>query len=119
MKAGINITTIIEKRINDIQLIAISGRIDVISAKDLEVILNNAIDNKSKIIFDLSETEYISSTGLRVLLVAQKEIREKKGEMRFASPQPLIRNILDISGLSNIFSIHHNLKDAMDSLGSK
>ncbi len=103
------------KNINNIQVIAISGRIDVISANDLEIFLNNVIGNNSRMIFDLSETEYISSSGLRVLIATLKILEKKNGEMRLASLQPLIRNILDISGLSNIFSIHHNLKAAMDS----
>jgi len=106
---------ITDKNINNIQVITISGRIDVISANDLEIFLNNAIGNNSRMIFDLSETEYISSSGLRVFLATLKILTKKNGEMRLASLQPVIRNILDISGLSNIFLIHHNLKEAMDS----
>jgi len=106
---------ITDKNINNIQVITISGRIDLISANDLEIFLNNAIGNNSRMIFDLSETEYISSSGLRVLLATLKILNKKNGEMRLASLQPVIRNILDISGLSNIFSIYHNLKEAMDS----
>jgi len=107
------------KNINNIQVIAISGRIDVISANDLEIFLNNVIGNNSRMIFDLSETEYISSSGLRVLIATLKILEKKNGEMRLASLQPLIRNILDISGLSNIFSIQQNLKAAMDSFDEK
>jgi anti-sigma B factor antagonist len=106
---------ITDKIINNIQVITISGRIDVISAKDLEIFLDNALDKNSRMIFDLSETEYISSSGLRVFLATLKTLNKKNGEMKLASLQPVIRNILDISGLSNIFSIHHNLKEAMDS----
>lgn len=106
---------ITEKSINNIQVIAISGRIDVMSANDLEIFLNKVTGGNSRMIFDLSETEYISSSGLRVFLATLKMLKKKNGEMRLASLQPVIRNILDISGLSNIFSIHHNLKEAMDS----
>ena len=106
---------ITDKNINNIQVITMSGRIDVVSANDLEIFLNNAIGKNSRMIFDLSETEYISSSGLRVFLATLKILNKKNGEMRLASLQPVIRNILDISGLSNIFSIHHNLKEAMDS----
>ncbi len=106
---------ITDKNINNIQVITISGRIDVVSANDLEIFLNDAIGKNSRMIFDLSETEYISSSGLRVFLATLKILNKKNGEMRLASLQPVIRNILDISGLSNIFSIHHNLKEAMES----
>jgi anti-sigma B factor antagonist len=110
-----NIMKIIEKKINNIQVIAISGRVDVISANDLEIFLNSAISDNSRMIFDLSDMQYISSSGLRVFLAALKTLKTKNGEMRLASLQPVVRNILDISGLSNIFSIHHNLKEAMNS----
>ncbi|MCX6674835.1 MAG: STAS domain-containing protein [Methanothrix sp.] len=113
------IMKITEKNINDIEVIAISGRIDVISAKDLETFIDGIIDNNSRIVFDLEDTEYISSSGLRVFLATLKRLKKKNGEMRLASPQPIIRNILDISGLSSIFVINHNLKDALDSFDSK
>lgn len=106
---------ITERNINSIQVIAITGRVDVISANDLEVFLNDTVGNNSKMVFDLSDTEYISSSGLRVFLSALKMIKKRNGEMKLASLQPVIRNILDISGLSNIFAIYHNIKDAMDS----
>jgi anti-sigma B factor antagonist len=112
------IMKITEKKINDIEVIAISGRIDVISAKDFETFVNDIIDNNSRIVFDLEDTEYISSSGLRVFLATLKRLKKENGEMRLASPQPTIRNILDISGLSNIFVINPNLKDAMDSFDS-
>ena len=110
---------ITEKNINDIEVIAVSGRIDVISAKDLETFIDGIIDNNSRIVFDLEDTEYISSSGLRVFLATLKILKKKNGEMRLASPQPIIRNILDISGLSSIFVINHNLKDALDSFDPK
>jgi anti-sigma B factor antagonist len=106
---------ITEKNLNNIQVIAISGRVDVISANDLEIFINNSICDNSRMIFDLSDMEYISSSGLRVFLAALKILKKKNGEMRLASLQPVVKNILDISGLSNIFSIHHNLKEAIDS----
>ena len=110
---------ITERDIDNIQVIAISGRIDVISANDLEIHLNNVIRKNSRMVFDLSDTEYISSSGLRVFLAALKMMKTIDGEMKLASLQPVIRNILDISGLSNIFSIYHNLNEAIDSFKAK
>jgi anti-sigma B factor antagonist len=110
---------ITEKDIDNIRVIAISGRVDVISADDLEMYLNNALRDNSQMVFDLSDTEYISSSGLRVFLAALKMMKTRECEMKFASLQPVIKNILDISGLSNIFSIYHNLNEALDSFKAK
>jgi anti-anti-sigma factor len=106
---------ITEKKIEDILLIAISGKIDIVSTKDLEIFLDQAIYKSSKIVFDMAETEYINSSGLRILLAAIKRFKQNNGEMRLASPRPLIKNIFDISGLSNIFSIYQTLQEAIDS----
>jgi anti-sigma B factor antagonist len=52
-------------------LMAISGRIDSVSSEELESAINEALQDRSRIILDLDDTEYISSSGLRVLLTAQ------------------------------------------------
>lgn len=55
---------------------------------------------------------------LNILLVALKEARVKSGDIKMASPQIVVRNILEISGLSNLFSIYRNRKEAVDSFRS-
>ncbi len=107
---------ITDKKIDNISVIAVSGRIDSNASKDFETVLNQAIDTNSKIIIDLEDTEYISSSGLRVLLASLKMLRQKKGEMRLTSLQPVVRDVFEISGLSRLFSINKNLDEAVNSL---
>jgi anti-sigma B factor antagonist len=105
-----------ERKIDDIIIVAISGRIDISSSKELDEYLDKVVDSKSKVILDLSDTEYISSSGLRVILVALKKSKKNKGSFNLASPQLMVRNVLEISGLSNVFSIYRDLDEAINGL---
>ena len=55
--------------------------------------------------FDFSELEYISSAGLRVLMMAQKAMMASGGEMEIASPNDMVRSVFDMTGMSSIFNI--------------
>jgi anti-sigma B factor antagonist len=109
---------IAEKIVEDITIVAISGRIDLMTSKELKAALDGIVGTSPRIIIDLTDTEYVSSSGLRILMVALKEARERDGDIKLASPQVVVRNILEISGLSNLFSIHRSPKEAVDSFQS-
>ena len=95
--------------IDNIPIIAVSGRIDATTSKDLETALNDQIDqNNNKIVVDLAGVEYISSVGLRVLLAALKKVKPGQGDIKLASLQPFVREVFEITGFTKLFSIHPN-----------
>ena len=94
-------------------LMSISGRIDSNYSGDLESSLNKAINEHSRIIMDLKDTEYISSSGVRVLLAGKKMLGEKNGEMILTSLQPVVRDVFEIAGLARLFLIKKNREDAL------
>ncbi len=71
-----NITATIE---NKICTLSVEGRIDTLTAPQLEQAFAENADKCDKIIFDLAKTEYISSAGLRVIIVAHREMEKKDG----------------------------------------
>ena len=102
------------KDMNDgICLMSISGRIDSNYSVDLEKALNRAVDEYSRIIMDLKDAEYISSSGMRVLLAVKKTLREKNGEIILISLQPVVRDVFEIAGLARLFSIKKSWEDAL------
>ena len=102
------------KDMNDgICLMSISGRIDSNYSGDLERALNKAINEYSRIIMDLKDAEYISSSGMRVLLAVKKTLREKNGEIILISLQPVVRDVFEIAGLARLFSIKKSWEDAL------
>ena len=97
--------------VNSFTAVQISGRIDTITAPDFENnIMKLMSDGVSKLIFDCSKLDYVSSSGLRVFLMAQKKISTIKGELKVCCLQPAIKEIFDISGFSQIFSIEDTIE---------
>ena len=84
--------------------LALRGRLDTTTAPELEAELKNSIEGIDGLEFDLSDLDYISSAGLRVLLAAQK-IMNRQGEMRVTRVNDTIAEIFDITGFSEILTI--------------
>lgn len=82
----------------------IEGRLDTNSAGQLEEEIFSSLDGISKLTLDLEKLDYISSSGLRVLLRAQKEM-ERRGSMELAHVGSAIMDILDVTGFSDILTI--------------
>jgi len=100
-------------KINQIEIFEISGRIDANNAKDFENVLTQSIEEgATKMIADLTNLEYISSSGLRVFLFIAKKIG-KNGFIYLCSLQPQVSQIFNISGFNNIFSIFENKEVAL------
>lgn len=95
----------ISKTPNDTEMvIALKGRLDTLTAPQLEEELNLATEGASCLVFDFTELEYISSAGLRVLLSAQKTMNAK-GSMTVKNVSDEIREIFDVTGFSDILTI--------------
>lgn len=84
-------------------ILAPAGRIDTNTSPELEDAL--VYDGVNEIVFDFSAVEYISSAGLRVLMTAQKAMMAAGGKMTVKSPNTMVRNVLDMTGMSSIFTI--------------
>ena len=84
--------------------VALKGRLDTVTAPDLEAALNGALAGVGQLSFDLTDLEYMSSAGLRVLLTAQKTMN-KQGSMIVTGVNDTIREIFDLTGFSDILTI--------------
>ena len=94
----------IAKKIEGAKLtLAVEGRLDTNTAPDLEAELK--LDGVKEIAFDLAGLEYISSAGLRVLMTAQKAMMACGGAMTISSPNAMVRDVFDMTGMSGIFTI--------------
>ena len=83
----------------------LEGRLDTITAPKLQDVLIPAFDEAEKIILDFSRLAYISSAGLRVLLMGQKKANEKNIPMTIKGVPEVIMEIFDITGFSDILTI--------------
>ena len=95
----------INKSANESELtVWLKGRLDTLTAPQLEDSLKEDLDNVTAIVLDLEELEYISSAGLRVLLSAQKTM-SVKGTMVLRNVSEEIHEIFDVTGFSDILTI--------------
>lgn len=84
--------------------IAIEGRVDTVTAPELEKSVNESIDSVESIVLDFAKVEYISSAGLRVLLSTHKSMM-KKGGMKIVNAGEDIMEIFEVTGFSDILTI--------------
>ena len=95
----------INKELNGNALaIVLEGRLDTITAPELEAALNESLDGVQALSFDFAKLEYISSAGLRVLLAAQKRMN-KQGTMVVSNVNETIMEIFEVTGFNDILTI--------------
>jgi anti-anti-sigma factor len=106
----ITIRGITEMQINKTQIaeklvFALEGRLDTATAPSLQEALVPAFDGAQKIELDLSKLEYVSSAGLRVLLIGQKTAQEKNASMVLVGVSDEVMEVLEMTGFTNILTI--------------
>ena len=84
--------------------IALEGRLDTVTAPELEAELKASLGGVTELVFNLEKLEYLSSAGLRVLLSAQKQM-SKQGEMTVTNVNETIMEIFEVTGFSDILTI--------------
>jgi anti-sigma B factor antagonist len=102
-------------------LLTIKGRVDSASSPQLEQALEAAHDRGIyKIVLDLSELEYMSSSGFRALIAAQRASKSHHhGEVVLAGLPEQIRPALDMAGFAELFEIFDRLQAAQDYINSR
>lgn len=89
---------------SDITVVKVDGRLDTVTAPELEAKLQEVYANVKSLEFDFSDLEYISSAGLRVLLGAQKTMN-KIGQMVVKNVASAVMEVFEITGFSDILTI--------------
>ena len=94
----------IEKKSSDGKLtLKVVGRLDTNTTPELEAEMK--LDGVTDVVFDFAGLEYISSAGLRLLLTAQKTVMAVGGKVTVASPNAMVKGVLDMTGLSSVFEM--------------
>ena len=83
--------------------ITVSGRVDTVTSPELAAALK--LGDATCVVIDLKDVPYMSSAGIRILLTAYKTMHGKGGELLLANVQATVREVLDITGFSDIFNI--------------
>ena len=110
------------QRLVDVFVVAPVGQIDHPNAQRLQQalapVLEAAALSKSALVFDFAGVEYISSVGLRVLLMAAKEVRARNARIAVAALQPVVKEIFDIARFNHVLEIFPTVHAALEQLSA-
>lgn len=100
----------------DTVIAAVSGRVDSVNATSFEQELSKAMEGgSSRLVVDCGELSYISSAGLRILLLAVKKTRAQGGGVALCQVQDHVREVLEVSGFTRIMTVRDTIDQALDS----
>ena|SRR5436190_12138926 len=98
---------IAEARVDGIVAVAPAGRIDTTTAPALEHYLIDLFTRgERRIVIDFSGVEYISSAGLRVLLLVARRVREMDGRLGLCAMGDTVRQVFQLAGFLPLFAVH-------------
>jgi anti-sigma B factor antagonist len=106
-----------EETVGGVHLVSASGRLDSGSAGALEAVLPARVQAHDKVLLSLSDVAYVSSAGLRVLLIGAKAARANGHKLVLSGLAPSVREVFDISGFTSIFAIEPDVDSALAALG--
>ena len=105
-----------ESRKGEISIFELEGRLDSVTSSQLEKSLLSRLQAGDKnLIIDFARVDYISSAGLRVLLMAAKKARTAGGKVALSALASNVQEVFDIAGFTNIFAIYESYSDALSS----
>jgi anti-anti-sigma factor len=94
------------------------GRLDSITAPAFETLVRGCLaGGHRRIVIDLDAVDYVSSAGLRVLLVAAKALKAERGQIALCRVKSTVMEVLRISAFDRIFTILPSLEQAVAQLG--
>jgi anti-sigma B factor antagonist len=99
----------------DSAIVAVAGDADLHSSPELRDRLTDLMDEGvTRVVLDLSETTFVDSMALGVLLGTVKRLRTTGGHLDLVVPRPDIRRIFEITMLDRVFDLHATLEQALD-----
>ena len=101
-------------------VVAVRGEIDLFTAPELKKMLADAIENgATQVVVDLSETTFLDSTALGVLIGAVKRLRSRDGRLTIVNVDDNIAKTFEITGLDQIFPISPTRAEAVKALDAE
>ena len=96
-------------------IVSVTGRIDAVTSPELETYLTEAAEGDAKrLIINFDELDYISSAGLRVILMLAKKMKAKQREFILVGVKGRIKQVFEMSGISSILNIRDTEGDALE-----
>ncbi len=99
----------------EVKVIRIEGKLDTQTSPDVQTQLAQLIDQgATKLVVNFEKLDYISSTGLNVLLAAAKRLEGNNGKLRVCSLNEFVQEVFDISGFTTILTVTKTEPEALE-----
>lgn len=86
-------------------LLKIQGRIDTVTSPQLQMEILNAFQKANRVVLDFEQVEYVSSAGLRALLIGEKTALAKNGKLLLTHVANVVQTVFDMTGFSKILTV--------------
>jgi len=108
---------IIYNKAGKASVVSVSGRMDGVSAPEFEEKLSAWIaEGETSFIIDFGSLDYISSAGLRSILVTAKKLKAKNGRLLLCTLKDTVKEVFEISGFSSIVPIYESVNAAVEQI---
>jgi anti-sigma B factor antagonist len=102
------------RQVNDVLAVDLVGRLDTETSSQVSgELVRIAQGGNSKVVLNFDGLDYVSSAGLRVILMAAKALRASHGELKICHANGLVKEVIDISGFNQILAVYETEKDAL------
>lgn len=100
------------------QIFDLAGRLDAVSSQAAIARVYAAISAGARhVLLDMAQVTFLSSSGLRALLLVRKELLSQSGELRLCALKPQVREVFTLTGFTQVFAIHSTREEALRAFG--
>lgn len=100
------------------QIFELVGRLDAVSTQaEIARVYATIAAGARHVLLDLGGVTFLSSSGLRALLLVRKELLAQGGELRLCAPRPQVREVFTLTGFTQVFAIHQTREEALGAFG--
>lgn len=104
---------------SDYTVISLDGNLDGSSSQEVHDKISPVVMESANIVFEMKNCAYVSSAGLRVLLMAAKQLKKVGGQGVFVDLSPEIEEVMQMTGFDNIFKSYNSIEEAASALGKE
>ena len=101
-----------------ITIVRPEGRLDTTSSVEFEKQLGKIANDAKRIALDLEELDFLSSYGIRVILITARSLKRQKGGFALFAPKPQVLDVCKMAGLDRVLQIYDGREVALTALGA-
>ncbi len=102
------------KKDQNVLIVSVTGRMDTVSAPEFQKQMEDLLEQgETGIVMDFGKLEYVSSAGLRSILVAAKKAKSLGGQVSRCALQDMVRKVFDISGFTGMLPVFDSVEEAL------